>query len=82
MSDFENNDKVLSDRVEDIIAEIRPMLQSHGGDCELIKVEDRIVYVELQGACHGCPMAMQTLKDGIEQQIKELIPEIIRVEQI
>ena len=76
------NDDVLTERVAKIIEEIRPMLQNHGGDCELIKVEDAIVYVELQGACNGCPMAVQTLKQGIEQQIKELIPEILKVEQI
>ena len=78
----EINDDVLTERVAKVIDAVRPMLQSHGGDCELIKVEDRIVYVELQGACHGCPMALQTLKNGIEEQIKAEVPEIIRVERI
>ena len=82
MSDENVTDEVLTERVARVIEVVRPMLQSHGGDCELIKVEDRIVYVELQGACNGCPMALQTLKSGIEQHVKDEVPEIIRVEQI
>lgn len=80
--DVRPTDEILTERVAAVMEEVRPMLQSHGGDCDLIKVEDGVVYVELQGACHGCPMAVQTLKNGIEQQIRMVVPEIIRVERI
>lgn len=72
----------LQDRVADIIAEIRPFIQSDGGDIELLKIEDNIVYVHLSGACIGCPSSMVTLKQGVEVRIKEDIPEIESVEMV
>ncbi len=60
--------------------EIRPLLQGHGGDIELIGIdEDKTVNVRLQGACAGCPGAKMTLKNGVERILKEKYPELKEV---
>ena len=73
----------MREKVERVLSEIRPSLQAHGGDVELIEVtEEGIVKVKLRGACMGCPMATLTLKDGIEEILKKEVPEIKRVEAV
>jgi Fe-S cluster biogenesis protein NfuA len=69
----------MKDKVEEVLAKIRPMLQRDGGDVELVEVEDGIVKVRLTGACGGCPMATMTLKRGIEAKMKEEIPDLKEV---
>jgi Fe-S cluster biogenesis protein NfuA len=68
--------------VEKVLNKIRPALQADGGDVELVDVEGGVVKVRLTGACGGCPMAMMTLKGGIEVALKEEIPSVQRVEQV
>jgi Fe-S cluster biogenesis protein NfuA len=72
----------LFDRVAEIVAEVRPFIQSDGGDIELLKVEDNVVYVNLSGACVGCPSSMVTLKQGVEVRIREDLPQIESVEMV
>lgn len=67
----------LEDKVKNVIEEVRPNLQSHGGDIEFVGIdEDNTVRVRLQGACNGCPGAQMTLKMGVEKLLKEKVPEI------
>ena len=74
------DNKTFKDKVQQVIEEIRPALQGHGGDIELVDVEqDSIVKVKLQGACSGCPSAAMTLKMGVERVLKEKIPEVREV---
>ena len=74
---------MLKEKVEKALDEIRPYLQADGGDVELIDVtEEGVVKVKLSGACGCCPMSTYTLKLGIEQKLKEKIPEIKSVEQV
>ena len=72
----------MREKVEGALREIRPSLQADGGDVELVDVENGIVKVRLTGACGGCPMSQMTLKQGIEQHIKKVIPEILSVEAV
>ena len=73
----------LKEQVEQVLAQLRPNLEAHGGNVELVEVtEDGVVNVRLQGACRGCPMAQQTLKMGIEAIIKEELPEVQAVEAV
>ncbi|MDI3328074.1 MAG: NifU family protein [Alicyclobacillaceae bacterium] len=67
-------------RVAAVLEEVRPYMRSHGGDVELVKLEGEVVYVRLLGACAGCSLSVQTLRDGVEEAIKARIPEIRRVE--
>ncbi len=70
----------MKELVEQALAKVRPMLQADGGDVELVEVtEDGVVKVRLKGACGGCPMAMVTLKAGIERYLKKEVPEIVEV---
>lgn len=70
----------FEEQVKNVIEAIRPNLQSHGGDVELISVEeDNTVRVRLQGACSGCPGAQMTLKMGVERLLKEKIPQVKEV---
>ena len=70
----------FEEQVKDAIEAIRPALQGHGGDVELVSVdEDNTVKVRLQGACQGCPGAAMTMKAGIERILKEKIPEVREV---
>jgi len=72
--------KTFEQKVSEIIEAIRPNLQSHGGDVELVATEpDNTVKVRLQGACAGCPGATMTLKMGIERLLREKIPELKEV---
>lgn len=67
----------VSQVIED---DIRPSLQSHGGDCELVDVtEDGVVKVVLQGSCRGCPMAQMTIKRGVQSKLQQEIPEVKEV---
>jgi Fe-S cluster biogenesis protein NfuA len=73
-------EKTFEEEVKDVIEAIRPALQGHGGDVELVGVdEDNTVKVRLQGACQGCPGAAMTMKAGIERILKEKIPEVKEV---
>jgi Fe-S cluster biogenesis protein NfuA len=69
----------MKEKVEAVLAKIRPALQADGGDVQLVDVKDGIVKVKLQGACGGCPMAQMTLKNGIERTLKQQLPEIKEV---
>ena len=69
----------MRDKVEEVLDKIRPSLVADGGDVELVDVTDGTVQVRLVGACAGCPMSTMTLKMGIEQMLKEEIPEVKEV---
>ncbi|MEE8329480.1 MAG: NifU family protein [Thermodesulfovibrionia bacterium] len=75
---------MLREKVEKVLDKIRPMLQRDGGDVELVDVQqsDGVVKVKLTGACSGCPMSTMTLKNAIENTIKQELPEIKSVEQV
>lgn len=74
---------MMREKVEKALDEIRPTLQADGGNVELVDVtEDGVVKVRLTGACGCCPMSTYTLKVGIEQRLKEAVPEVKEVEQV
>ncbi len=66
--------------VEKALDEIRPFLQSDGGDIELVSIDnDTSVKVKLQGACVDCTVNQMTLKSGVEMTIKKYAPQIEEV---
>jgi Fe-S cluster biogenesis protein NfuA len=70
----------VKQRVADVLDLIRPAVQGDGGDIELVDVkEDGTVEVRLHGACVGCPSSEMTLSLGIENNLKERVPEVARV---
>ena len=72
----------MREQVEAVLEKVRPMLQSDGGDIELVGVEDGIVSVRLTGACGACPSSTMTLKMGVERALQQEIPEVKEVQQV
>jgi len=69
--------------VEKALDEIRPFLQSDGGDISLVSIEDgKLVKVQLEGACVGCHVNQMTLKSGVEMTIQKYVPQIEQVVNI
>jgi Fe-S cluster biogenesis protein NfuA len=66
---------VTRERVAAVIERLRPFIQSDGGDIELVEVADNRATVRMSGNCVGCPSASMTLFMGLEQALKDEIPE-------
>lgn len=64
------------------LAQIRPQIQSHGGDVELVRLEGGTAFVRLSGACNGCSMAAVTMRGGVETALKERVPGLVAVEVV
>ncbi|MCL6465909.1 MAG: NifU family protein [candidate division WOR-3 bacterium] len=72
------------EKVKKVIEEkVRPNLRMDGGDIELVDVTDEgVVKVRLKGACAHCPFSSMTVAVGVEQTIKEIVPEVVRIEPV
>lgn len=66
----------MEEQIKTKLDELRGGLQADGGDCELVKIDGKVVYLRLVGHCGSCPFAMMTLKQGIETALQEIDPEI------
>jgi len=79
----DNGATMIKEKVKKAIEDVRPSLQADGGDIELVNVTpEGTVKVKLTGACHGCPMAQMTLKQGVERHLKKTVPEVTSVESV
>jgi len=82
----EDGNMVLSDD-PDVVVRIKEMLENYvkpavemdGGAISFVSYDEGVVKLLLQGSCSGCPSAMVTLKAGIEQMMKRMIPEVQEV---
>ncbi len=73
----------IEQKIIDILDnEIRPAVAMDGGDIIFDHFQEGIVYLQLQGACQTCPSSVMTLKMGIENRLKEEIPEVKEVMQV
>lgn len=74
----------VEDRIEEVLASIRPAIRVDGGDIELVEYDEGsgCVRIRMVGACHACPMSMLTLKAGIEQRLRMIVPEVKMVESV
>ena len=79
-SEIEN--EVIKQLREIIDTKVKPAVAQDGGSIVFRNFVDGVVYVELQGACSGCPSAHITLKNGIENMLKYYVPEVISVEAV
>lgn len=68
----------MVEKVKAAIQGMRQFLQADGGDIEFVSFDEKTgeVKVKLTGACHGCPMAQVTLKQGVEARLIEEVPEV------
>ena len=69
----------LEDRLASALAEVRPYLESHGGNVELLGVEEGTVRLRLVGSCSGCPSSSVTLKLAVENAIHRVAPEVVEI---
>lgn len=58
---------------------VRPMVAQDGGDIIFDRFEKGIVYLQMRGACAGCPSSTMTLKSGIENMLRHYVPEVLEV---
>jgi Fe-S cluster biogenesis protein NfuA len=72
----------IEERVNAAIEKIRPGIAADGGEVWLVKVEDGVAYVQMLGACGGCPASMMTLKGAIETIVRAEVPEIREVVEL
>lgn len=64
--------------VMQVINKVRPMLINDGGDIKLLSIKEEKIFVQLIGACNGCSASDQTLKFGIEKQLRiDIHPELL-----
>ena len=70
----------MAERVQRLIdTELNPAVASHGGMIQFLGIRDNKADLSFGGGCHGCGMVDVTLKQGVEQRIRELIPEVEEV---
>lgn len=71
-------------QIESVLASIRPAVRSDGGDIELVGFDlaSGRVQVRMVGACYACPMSMATLRAGVEQRLRMVVPEVREVEAV
>lgn len=69
-------------KIKTALDEIRPFLNSDGGDIEFISFEEGIVKVRLLGTCINCNVNQMTLKSGVETTVKKHVPEVVQVLEV
>ena len=70
----------VEERIRQLLdLEIRPAVMQDGGDITLDRFENGVAYLHMRGSCSGCPSSTMTLKMGIENRFRELIPEVVEV---
>ena len=70
----------LKTRVIMALEEVRPYLQSHGGNVELLGVKEGVARLRMQGSCSGCPSSTVTLRLAIEEAIQKSAPDLEGIE--
>ena len=80
---YNEDQKKIVQQIQTLLDEkIKPAVAQDGGDITFVRLDKNIVYLELRGACAGCPSSTLTLKSGIENMLKYYIPEIESVEAV
>ena len=80
---YSKKEEEIIKQIEEILDQrIKPAVAQDGGDIQFVKFEGGIVFLEMRGACSGCPSSVLTLKSGIENMLKYYIPEIVSVEAV
>ncbi len=78
-SEAEEDSEIVLQIKELIETRVRPSVMMDGGDIVFERFEDGVVFLQMKGACAGCPSATVTLKSGIENMLKHFVPEVTEV---
>ena len=80
---FEDSDTEIVDTIKELIeTRVRPAVAGDGGDITFRGYKDGVVYLNMRGACSGCPSSTATLKHGIQNLLRHFLPEIREVEAV
>ena len=80
---YSGKEKEIVEQIEELLHQrIKPAVAQDGGDINFVRYDSGVVFLELRGACSGCPSSVLTLKSGIENMLKYYIPEIVSVEAV
>ena len=80
---YSKDELKIVNKVKQLIEErVKPAVAQDGGDISFVSFKNGVVFLELQGACSGCPSSTMTLKSGIENMLKYYVPEVESVEPI
>lgn len=77
----ESTDEITAQIIELLDTRVRPAVAQDGGDIVFDRFENGILYLEMRGACSGCPSSSATLKHGIENMMRHYVPEVLEVRQ-
>jgi Fe-S cluster biogenesis protein NfuA len=70
----------LEERVTQALDSMRPFLASHGGNVELVSLEEGVARLRLQGSCNGCPSSAATLENALKEALDEAAPDLLGLE--
>ena len=76
------NSKIVKQIIELLDTRVRPAVANDGGDITFVDFQDGVVYLQMRGACSGCPGPSMPRKSGIETMLKHYVPEVVRVEAV
>jgi Fe-S cluster biogenesis protein NfuA len=80
---YSDDEQEIVDQIKELLeTRVRPAVAQDGGDIIFHSFKDGIVYLEMHGACSGCPSSTATLKSGIENMLKHYVPEVLAVEPV
>ena len=82
-SDTDEDDSEIVKQIKELIdTRVRPAVAMDGGDIIYDSFKEGVVYLQMQGACSGCPSSTATLKMGIENMLKHYVPEVHEVKTV
>ncbi|MGH2967831.1 MAG: NifU family protein, partial [Solirubrobacteraceae bacterium] len=70
----------LETRVREALDSVRPYMETHGGDVELLRIDEGVAHIRLEGHCRGCAASASTLELGIKQALQEAAPDLLGLE--
>jgi Fe-S cluster biogenesis protein NfuA len=79
---FDDADPIVNQIRELIETRVRPAVAMDGGDIMFHHFDAGVVFLEMRGACSGCPSSTATLKSGIENMLKHYVPEVTEVRAV
>jgi Fe-S cluster biogenesis protein NfuA len=80
---FEQKDAETVEIIKDLIeSRVRPAVANDGGDITFRGFKDGIVYLNMKGACSGCPSSTATLKHGIQNLLRHYVPDVVEVRPV
>tara|TARA_B100001029_G_C14924617_1_gene374002 strand:+ start:120 stop:683 length:564 start_codon:yes stop_codon:yes gene_type:complete len=80
---YNKKEQEIVKQIEELLEQrIKPAVAQDGGDIQFVKFVSGVVFLEMRGACSGCPSSVLTLKSGIENMLKYYVPEIVSVEAV